>query len=539
MEVRPKILLRYGRINLPIRVPIIDELVDPLAQTFLASSAAALDGTLTVANITGFDSNQILLIGDPGNQSSEIVRIDSTTQPSGSTITLATSTVYAHPANTPVYRLLFDQIEVSNALTTTGSKTVLQNMPVDIVANSDTTDVNDTVNTMGYYFARFVNSYSFLITITRISTTATATAVGHGLSVGDTVTVSGAGQAAYNGSFTVTGVTLTTFTYTVVGAPVTPATGTITASVTLYSPYSDPAPYDGYTLFSARSCIDKALMMINKKTSEVLSDEYAFAEIDNCQMEVLREFKRWSFMQSFDTIIGTTETGTWKVAAPDNLEDPRTYKSIYNFRIGKEPDMQWVDKEEWDAIITGMAYSTLAVAAAINDPTLTLTSSKDFSDEGTIQVGPVQYTFTANDKTTNILTLSGLVTAIAPVDQDVFQFANLGWPSYWTIWGGFIYHWPIIGPVYTGRNYYMDYYITQTMIQHDSDTIILPDATVVQYYLAWKFLLRINNGEATPATDALFQQYILRREKTKQKESINRNFILNPNIVDNYYSGGY
>lgn len=85
----------------------------------------------------------------------------------------------------------------------------------------------------------------------------------------------------------------------------------------------------------------------------------------------------------------------------------------------------------------------------------------------------------------------------------------------------------------------MDYYITQTMIQHDSDTIILPDATVVQYYLAWKFLLRINNGEATPATDALFQQYILRREKTKQKESINRNFILNPNIVDNYYSGGY
>lgn len=467
-QVRPKILLRYGRINQPIRVPMSDQLVDPLAQTLISSDAAAGASTLTVANITGFAINQILLIGNPGLQGSEIVKTSASVSPvSPNTISLASALVYAHTANTPVYLLYFDQVEISHAVTTTGIKSVLTT--ANLVANSQNTDYNDTVSTSGYYFARFKNS--------------------------------------------------------------------ITSA---FSTYSDAAPYGGYTLLSARSCIDKALMMINKEVvpGGTLTDEYAFAEIDNCQTECLREFKRWSFMQSFDTIIGETETGTWKVPAPDDLEDNVTYKSVYNFRIGKEPDMQWVDKEEWDALITGIAYSTLAIAAVIGDGTLTLVSSKDFDTSGTIQVGPNQYTWTANNKTTNVLTLGSLVLANAPIGQDVFQFANLGWPSYWTIFGGFIYHWPAIGSVYTQRNYYMDYYIKQTIISSDAQNIILPDPTVVQYFLAWKFLLRLNNGEDNAATQAMYNNYILRREKMKQKESINRNFILNPDIVDNYYNQG-
>jgi hypothetical protein len=468
-QIRPKILLRYGRINEPIRIPISDQLVDPLAQTFLSADSVPSVTVISVANITGFAINQILLIGEPGNQNSEIVKTSATVAPATGQVTLTAGTVYGHTASTPVYRLYFDQIEISNAPTIAGTKTVLTGMPITIVANDNETDFNDSVSSGGYYFARFKNS--------------------------------------------------------------------ITAT---FSDYSDPAPYGGYTILSARSIIDSALGMINKTIlpNGTLTDEYAFQQIDACQMETLREFKRWSFMQSFDTIIGTTQTGTWKVAMPDNLDDKVTYKSVYNFRIGKEPDMQWVDKEEWDALIEGMAYSTLAVQANPGDMTLTLTNSKDFSDSGTIQVGPNQYTWTVNTKSTGVLTLGSAVLDIALINQDVFQFGNLGWPSYWTIWNGFIYHWPGIGSTYTGRNYYMDYYIKLTQITSDYQSIVLPDPTVVQYYLAWKFLLRLNNGEDNTATQAMYNQYILRREKMKQKESINRNFILNPDIVDNYDSGG-
>lgn len=69
--------------------------------------------------------------------------------------------------------------------------------------------------------------------ITRVGSTATATTVyPHNLSTGDTRTVSGADQIEYNGAFVITVTGANTFTYTVGGAPVTPATTATTLQVT-------------------------------------------------------------------------------------------------------------------------------------------------------------------------------------------------------------------------------------------------------------------------------------------------------------------
>lgn len=65
--------------------------------------------------------------------------------------------------------------------------------------------------------------------ITRASQTATVTcAANHGLATGDYVRIAGAVETEYNGVYQVTVTGATTFTYTVVGTPSTPATGTIT-----------------------------------------------------------------------------------------------------------------------------------------------------------------------------------------------------------------------------------------------------------------------------------------------------------------------
>ncbi len=61
--------------------------------------------------------------------------------------------------------------------------------------------------------------------LTRSDTTATVTVTAHGYSTDDWVSVAGADQAEYNGQFQITGVTTNTFTYTVAGSPITPATG--------------------------------------------------------------------------------------------------------------------------------------------------------------------------------------------------------------------------------------------------------------------------------------------------------------------------
>lgn len=70
-----------------------------------------------------------------------------------------------------------------------------------------------------------------ITTLTRVDTTATATtSAAHGYTTGDTITIAGATQPAYNGAKVVTVTGVDTFTYTVSGSPTTPATGTKTAT---------------------------------------------------------------------------------------------------------------------------------------------------------------------------------------------------------------------------------------------------------------------------------------------------------------------
>ena len=67
--------------------------------------------------------------------------------------------------------------------------------------------------------------------ITRSSSTATVTtAASHGYSSNDWITIAGASESGYNGTFQITSTAATTFTYSVASlTPTTPATGTITA----------------------------------------------------------------------------------------------------------------------------------------------------------------------------------------------------------------------------------------------------------------------------------------------------------------------
>lgn len=71
-----------------------------------------------------------------------------------------------------------------------------------------------------------VNTKS-VTSITLSGTTATVTCVSHGLTTGDSRTISGAVQTEYNGLQLVTVTDANTFTFTVTGTPATPATGTI------------------------------------------------------------------------------------------------------------------------------------------------------------------------------------------------------------------------------------------------------------------------------------------------------------------------
>ena len=75
------------------------------------------------------------------------------------------------------------------------------------------------------------NNVFSISSLTRSGSTATASATGHPLASGVDVTIAGAVQTEYNGTFTVTVIDENTFSYEITGSPTTPATGTITGTV--------------------------------------------------------------------------------------------------------------------------------------------------------------------------------------------------------------------------------------------------------------------------------------------------------------------
>lgn len=432
-------------------------------QTFLTNDTAAGVTSITIQNSTGFSDQQILLIGNLGNQGSEIVYINGAI--TGNVFTLGAATVYPHSASTSVSVIQYDYVEFSTATTVDGVKSVLDITP--LWADNQTTNFIDTTGSTGYYFGRFYDSIN-----------------------------------------------------------------------NLNSAYSEPIPVDGYGIYTARSIIDSALSEINKTTSEVLSDAYAFQQLDMFQTDVLKEMKRWSFMQKFDSIMGQFNVGEWKIPMPTDIEDPNTNQSVYNIRVGANGRMTWIDKAKWDDFIFNLAYSSLSVNLIVGATTMTLVDSGDFNHltdantdgSGTVIIGGNSYDYSANDTATGILTLTTAITAdnTATAGQDVFQNANQGLPTYYTIFQGYLYYWPITSNEYDGLNAFIDYYTKQVRIEQDSDEIIVPDPLAASYFLQWKFLKKMNNGQEDSTTLAQKQNYIERREKLKTKKVLNRTFKMNP-----------
>jgi hypothetical protein len=138
----------------PIGITFEDEMFN--YETFLTAEAASGGSSLTVKSISGFAIDQILLIGELGDENSEIINTHAATAPSGTTITLASNLVKTHPPYTKVRTMLYNQVEISHASTTTGSKSVLDT--IDIQPEAVETRYDDSTASSGYYFTRYKNS---------------------------------------------------------------------------------------------------------------------------------------------------------------------------------------------------------------------------------------------------------------------------------------------------------------------------------------------------------------------------------------------
>ncbi|OGJ56793.1 hypothetical protein A2635_01070 [Candidatus Peribacteria bacterium RIFCSPHIGHO2_01_FULL_51_9] len=142
--------LQFVKDNL-IRVHHPDA-VEP--STFLTASVAAAGTALTVRSNQGFSQNDILLFEGYGSEQAELKKVSGAVT-AGTALT-SVAVTFAHGINTPVSRVLFDQVELSGASTATGSKTVIAT--INLQVGGPHTDYVVAATTYAYYFARYYNS---------------------------------------------------------------------------------------------------------------------------------------------------------------------------------------------------------------------------------------------------------------------------------------------------------------------------------------------------------------------------------------------
>lgn len=128
--------------------------------TFLTNDAVAGATTVGVQSTLGFvslttASGQILMIGELGQERTEIIKTSSTTGPGGTSVTLNTSLRFDHPQDTKVSIIDWDRFEIQHASTVSGSKSTISAYPEAIQPDQEESIYKDTTKTSGFYFIRF------------------------------------------------------------------------------------------------------------------------------------------------------------------------------------------------------------------------------------------------------------------------------------------------------------------------------------------------------------------------------------------------
>jgi hypothetical protein len=413
-----------------------------LEVTLLSADVAASSSTLTVKDIDGFAVSQYVLIGELGQETSEIIKIHASTAPTGTTITLASNTTYAHSAGTKVYRIEFDQIEFSYASTATGSKSVLTT--ANIQADQKIQVYTDTSQTSGYYFARFKNS-------------------------GASTYGSYTDAIAYGGWDDYT-----------VGALIEQALKTL-----------------GITLSNALSRTD-CYKIINSGMRFIQGKQVHFPQNDILGY-VLGQAARGTYSWTLPTDIYDNDSSksiyTVKVGASDPLVwfDPR---EMDDYREGQVTTQVRTQATAGD---TSLAIDNSYDFADSGTITFYISGTKY-----TATYTGVTRSATAGVLTGIPSSGDGSITVTVPVDTNIFQNVLEGTPTYFTVRNGNLEIAPMPDSANDDMNVYLDYSTAVTKVDSDGDEIDVQRYDMVLDYFTWAIKMRVKNNGALDMNDGWF-----------------------------------
>lgn len=428
----------------------ISVLLDNAPSLVLDSDVSAGSGTITVKSILGVAINKILLFREPGNERAEIVATHAVTAPSGNTVTLAANLVEGHPAGTKVYIIPANQVRFYHSSS-------------EVDANADDSSLSALAAAQAIDPTEVRNVY------------------------GDTAQTSGYYYWRFIDSINSNNLT-----------------------------YSDAIPWSRFEIEyeddEAGYLAEYVRGKLGHEWNERFSLNDAYEEMTNCLDEMGGKLSRWAVDKEENTVLGQTARGVYSFAAPTDLYDKFSDRSVLNIRLqGKEEALTYVDEKEFDAIMDDAIVTQVRTEASATDTTLEIDNSYSFADDGTVHIyssntdDAITYTGVTRSATAGVLTGvpasgDGAIGATHAVDVNVWQNPEEGRPIWWTIRDGYIYIWPLPNSTYINLNILIDYYKQATRIDSGADKLDKLRRLPVLNYLFWKaWTYWSNNGELDTA----------------------------------------
>lgn len=436
--------------NRQLQVDLTPLVESRLEDTYLTADVASGAGTLTVKDIDGFAIDQYLLIGELGEETSEIIKTHGATAPTGTTITLVANTSFAHAAGTKIYRIEFNQIEWSHADTTSGSKSVLATS--NIQADTKTQIYTDTSESSGYYFARYKNAAA--------STFGSYTdpmpyggwpsnSVGHLIE-----------QALRNNKETLSNLWSRTDCYDAINAGLRFIQGK-----QLRFPQYNVTDY-----------------VLGQTTRGIRSHTLPTDIYDNDSAKSILGVR-----------IGTDKNLVWK--DPSEFEEEllnecvtqvRTQASAADVSLAVDNSYDFADSGSLTFYISGTKY-TITYTGVTRDASGSTAAFTGIPASG-----------------------EGSITVTIPVDTNIYQDPQEGVPAYFTVENGELRYTPMPDATYDNKNVYLDYTTEVTEVDSDGDTLDIQRYDLLVDYLTWVIWVRLKNNSKLDQQNGWFMSF---REK--------------------------
>jgi len=305
---------------------------------------------------------------------------------------------------------------------------------------------------------------------------------------------------------------------------------------TLYSGYSDNAVASGYADNSVYAIKRKALDDMGEKITDTITNEFLNNALNEARRIVDQDPRvfRWSFRTKFNTDLGEMIPGRYSVTAPTDLRDRNTNKNLLNIRVGRQNrQVYYQDQNRFNQNFWNIGHTTLNGAVLAGATSIVLTSSGNFDDSANIVIAAESsaltkdiVAYTANTFATN--TLSGVTGALAhATGRDVWQGANFGIPTWYTISNGTIFFNLPFEDQYAGERIYGDYYQALQPVDSDSDLLDEPVFDFFVNFLKYKIKYKKSNGAIAAKTDTDYMEFQLGISALVTQETIGQsiNFI--------------